>query len=649
MRPKRRYLKGNAGTEGPTSLLFFDSESWQPKPVPGTARREMSLRLWVAAYVRREGNTFRAPVYHRGTGPKEFWALVDRLSDWKRPLWAFAHNLGHDLTQLRFWDELESWRYTAGPVEREPDPDTGKPRRPWRGRLCLEGRPTFLVVRGRRGCLKLVDTGNYWPSKLATVGERFGLDKLPMPAWDAPESDWWDYCQRDVDVCRVAVTELLRFWLAEDCGTFQVTAPMCAMQHFRHTAPARSPDGRAVNIVLEDDSPARACERAAYMGGRIEPFYLGTHKGPVYYLDCNSLYPHVMARELYPRARTRRADGCTPARLLGYLHALGAVADVKIRTGPSEESYPVKSNGVQVHACGTFWTTLPGPELWRALENGHVAEVGECHLYSVAALFRGWADHWCERKQQAQAAGDQGQAELCKLIVNSLAGKFGQRGEWWVDAPERAPRKAWGVTFRTDLVRGTQVQYRYVAGHTQKKTPGKEPANAFPAISATVTSHAREYMRRAFSALPAGSLLYTATDSIVTTEDGYRALCEGGWVDETRTGAFRLEGVYGEVEICGPNWYRVDDWWTCSGMHGRATKGSDGAFYCEVWDHLPTLLHRNPDGRCGITTYKLRDLVPTQKNEPAGDGWRKPSRFSPDCEFSDRPPRLCPRVVVRES
>jgi hypothetical protein len=648
MRPRRRYLKGNAGTEGPTSLLFFDSESYEPEPVPGRPRREMTLRLWVAAYVRREGDTFREPIYHRGRTAKAFWDLVDRLSDWRRPLWAFAHNLGHDLTQLRFWDELETWRYTAGPVERPADPDTNRPRPPWRGRLCLEGRPTFLVVRGRRGTLKLVDTGNYWPTALARVGERAQLPKIQMPAWDAPDSEWDTYCQRDVDICRFAVCDLMGRWLKEDRGVFQMTAPSLAFHHFQHTCPVRAKDGQAVGIVLEDDSPARACERGAYMGGRIEPFFVGTHPGPIFHLDCNSLYPSVMRDELFPRARVRRLLETTPDRLAGFMEAYGAAADVRIATGPSSETYPVKCDGVQVHACGSFWTTLCGPELRRALAAGHVDRVGECHLYSMAPLFRDWCDRWLDRLARAKAAGDQGEAEFVKLVVTSLPGKFGQKGDWWVDAPERGPRKGWGLTWRLDPVRGISQQYRYVAGHVQKKLSGNEPPNAFPIIAAYVTSYARERMRDAFAILPPDSLLYTGTDSIITTQPGFSALDGAGLVHATEFGKYRQDGVYDEIEICGPNWYREDNRWIISGLHGRSYVAPDGRVLCDVWDHLPDLMQRNPDGRCGITTLELKGRKPTHKNEPGPNGFRVPKRFSGDDDFTDRPPRLRDRLVVRE-
>lgn len=639
MRPKVRYMQGNAGSEGPTSLLFFDTESHEPTITAAGTRRELRMRLWTACYVRREGDTFREPIYHHGKTAEAFWRLVDHYSDWRRPLWAFAHNIGFDLTQLDFWSQLEARRYTPGPIDRPPDPETGKPKKPWHGHMCLEGRPTYLIVRGRRGTVKLVDTGNYWPTKLEAVGERFGLEKLPMPAWSAPDADWLAYCRRDVDVCRVAVCELLRWWLAEDCGVFKLTAPALALTNFQHTCKVRAKNGEAVGIVLEDDSPARPMERAAYLGGRVEPFYLGPVNGPIHALDCNSLYLSCMAGELYPTKRLYRLVEPSPELLARRTTCLGAVADVQVNTGASDDTYPVRTPAGQVHACGRFWTTLCGPELRRALTAGHVERVGEAHLYRLAELFRGWAEDWYARKQAAKVRGDLGEYEFAKLIGLSLAGKFGQRGEWWVDAPERGPRHGWGRTVRCDDRDGSVVHYRYVGGHTQKKTPGTEPANAFPLISAYVTAYARERMRSAFRDLPPFALLYSATDSIVTTAAGYKALQQKGWVSEDKLGHFRLEGTHREAEICGPNHYRVGDRWTFSGWHGRAKRNAKGDWECEVWDHLGDLLGRNPRGVVGIQTVTLRELLSTQKNDPAGGGWRRPFRLTADHEFTDVPRR----------
>lgn len=637
MRPRKRYLKGNAGTEGPTSLLFFDSESWMKKTGPTHERTEGTLRLWVAQYVRRDGDRWRPPVTHRGHTAAEFWALVERLSSWRRPLWAFGHNLAWDLTQLDFWSELEKWRWTAGPVEREPNPDTGKPRAPWRGRLALASRPTFLVVRGSRGILKLVDTLNYWPTALSKIGDKLGVPKLPAPDFNGPEPPLWPYCERDVAVTRLAVIDLMDRWRAENCGVFQLTAPMLAMRNFQHTCHAKVPGRDAINIVLEDDSPARPLERASFLGGRIEPFYLGQLNGPIYHLDLTSLYPAVMKDELYPRCRKKCVTGIRPDRLRDFLYAFGGIARVKINTGPDADTYPVRRDGVQLHACGVFETVLCGPELRRALDHGHVELVGECHLYSVCDLFSQWAARWLDVKATARRQGDRGQEEFAKLILVSLAGKFAQRGDHWTDDPTRAPRKGWGRVYRKDCSSGTIMEWRYVAGHTQRRDREGEPGNAFPAISAFVTSNARERMRAIFGLMPARSLLYTATDSIICTRAGFDALTNHGLIDQEEAGKLRVIDVHASAEICGPNWYRLDERWVRSGLWGKARQLADGRWVCDVWDQMGVLTQAHPHGRCGFTTVELSRVFASEKNSPGESGWRVPMRLSPDESFSDRP------------
>ena len=139
-----------------------------------------------------------------------------------------------------------------------------------------------------------------------------------------------------------------------------------------------------------------------------------------------------------------------------------------------------------------------------------------------------------------------------------------------VDEPGRLSRPYWGLSHSFDARTGKRSQTRYIARTVQSKVKGTEPANAFPIISSYVTSYAREYMASVMRALPERSLLYTATDSLIVTQAGYDHLIASGMVDPEACGKFRLEGVYPEAEICGPNWYRKGDTWTISGLHGSA-------------------------------------------------------------------------------
>jgi DNA polymerase type B, organellar and viral len=645
MLPRVRYLKRNAGTEAPTALFFFDCETVYEPFRPGRSEEVHELRLWTACYVRREGTTYRDPVWHRGETAAEFWDLVEGYHDRKRPLWAFSHNVGVDLTWLKFWDELERGRWTAGPCARGVSRTTGLPLSPWRGRLCLESRPTFLVVRHRAGLLKIVDTVNFWAGSLAELGEKIGRPKWRIDFQKCTPDELYAYCQNDTDVIRHAVCELVAWWVKEDCGTFQFTAPMLAMTNWRHTCTQTAKGGETTSVRLEQDSPARKAERECGMGGWVEPFYLGYYREPVVHLDCNSLYPYLMLSGLFPRARVESHNGMNLSHLAGALEARGGVAGVLVDTRRSGATYPIVDDGTQVHATGNFFAWLAGPELARAVRSGHVTEVFEAHLYSVAPLFADWAATWLSRRAAARAAGDRSRGEFCNLILHALGGKWAQKGDVWVDCTDGPVRRGWGqsATFDHDKKRG--VRWRWVAGHTQRKIPGDEPVNAFPAIWAFLTAMGREFMKDLFARMPYRSVLYTNTDSIICTLAGFRWLKGAGLVHPTEPGKFKVLGRYPSCRINGPNWYRLGKKWTRGGFWGKAKRNRQGGYYADVWQNMGSLVNANPNGQVKVHRQELESLQATVKNDADTDGWRRPYRYTPVDGMCDPAPRRVPGVL----
>ena len=180
------------------------------------------------------------------------------------------------------------------------------------------------------------------------------------------------------------------------------------------------------------------------------------------------------------------------------------------------------------------------------------------------------------------------------------------------------------------------------------KVKGVEPPTAFPAIASYVTSYAREYMAGVYRALPERSLLYTATDSLLVTQAGYEALARLDLLDEEAMGKFRLEGVYPDAEICGPNWYKKGERWTCSGLHGSAHHEAGFGAVAELWDSLAERLTQKPLPYWDIRRVQLDKLVSSEKNAPGEDGWRRPYRLSPTDPWTDKPPRLIDPITSRE-
>lgn len=639
MRPKRFYMPRNAGTEAPSNLFFFDTESHWKGQKPSSGVTVHSLKIWCAIACRLEDGKVTRLEKRHGTTTREFWEFHESRQDKKRPLWTFAHNLGFDLTLTHFWKALEHGIFTVGPVERPPSKRTGKLRRPWTGRLCLEGRPTFAVVQGRKGRCRFVDTANFFPTRLESIGTKYGVEKLVIDFKNCTDDELVAYCYRDAEICQLAMCDLMSRWKREGCGVFQMTAASLSLTNWKHTCDVRTPDGDCLDVLMEPGHPAVALERRGYYGGRVEPFFLGETKGPIYHLDVNSLYPAMMGDNLFPRRHLRRVDGCTPRQLVRHMHGYGAVADVCLKS--QHDTYPCRPHGVQLHANGHFHTTLCGPELQRALHAGHVVSVGECWLYCMAPLFKNWVRTWFERKSHAQDKdhGNEADLEFTKLIMNSLSGKFGQRGEFWKDVPEERCLLPWGEwTVGRGLPRTTH-RFRGIAGKAQERVLGEEPAHSFPLISAYITAYAREYMRSLFKLCPEKSVYYTATDSVICNADAYQCLVDAHKVDAIGIGELKVKGVYKSLKVFGCNHYQLDEWVVHAGTVAKVHDCDDGGRAADIWQQLPSIIGRRPDGTVIVSHVEIRQFDPTPKGYKQPDGWVLPFRFTPDADFTDTAPK----------
>lgn len=639
MRPKHRYLGGNKGNEAPTSFLFFDSETSAQTTTGNPKDQDLSLRLWCAVYVRRDGKVWNRRQTYRGHTATEFWDVVRACSHKDRPLWAFAHNLGVDLTWLRFWqDQLEPGHYTIGPVERGFD-SNGRKRRPWKGRLCLEGRPTFAFTRNKTGVVKFIDTGNYWPTRLYDIGEAHGLPKGTMPTDVSDELALTLYCMRDCEVIEVAVKRLVDNWLAEKCGVFRPTAPGLAMQNFKHTMTKRAKAGECTAIVLNDERPSVDCERGAYYGGRIEPFYVGPINEPVYLFDCVSQYPAQMREHPFPVAWVETLTNPKVSDVARRLPVYGAVA--RVRIDARGNTYPVRTFGHQLHATGQFLTYLCGPELVRAVRSGDVKEVLEAHFYTVDYIFRDWVDTWWNRRLKAMRGGPKavGELELTKLILNSLSGKFGQKGMGWFDRHGEVAPDAWCRWVAPDRESGQMARWRSVGWNVQCRLPSFEPAEAFPAIAAFITSHARESMRDIFAKLPMNSLYYSATDSLLVNRDGFDALMATGLVDDERLGGFAFKRFARSAQVNGPNWWSMGRHVVRAGLHAKATRDTNGVWKTVLWHQLATILSARPDGIVRLREVTLDPPRTNQKGDVHPTGWVFPKSFWEGQGIGSSPPK----------
>lgn len=638
-RPPVRFLGRNHGTEVPSNLLFFDTESFEPIVSEDGNVKRLTLRMWCATAVRFDGDKVSRVEKATGSTPQEFAAFADNRCQREKPLWAFAHNANFDLTLLDFWAALEAgyWRHACGPEDGSPHGQHRK--KAFRGRLCMEDRPFFLYLMGRKGPVRFIDSANYYPTALEAVGKSFGVDKMAMPDWGDSDAVWRAYCERDVLVLQTAIINLLRMWKREDCGVFRATAPGLALQNFKHTCDLTTPTGDKIDLVIEPGHAATALERQGYMGGRVEAFYTGPVKQDVWLLDVNSLYPAMMQSQLFPRKRLKTMQAPSVDKLARHMIGYDCLAAVRLKT--RIDTYPLRHHGVQYHCNGEFDAVLCGPELRRALRSDHVVSCSEAVVYCMAPIFRSWVDRWFQRKLDAINKGDagKGELELVKMILNSLSAKWAQKGEFWETHHTRPPCDEWGTYPQFDADRGELRIFRNVAQVWQEYVTGQEPEHSFPAISAFVTSYSREYMRDLIVECPPESVYYIGTDCLLVNLMGYEALKRLGWLHETNIGLLKVKGVYKDAEVFGTNHYRVGDKVIRSGQHAKAVWVKGRGWVYESWQGARGTIAQRPDASIAIHKVTLKKERTSPKGKRKPDGWHEPFRLSIDSDFTDQIPK----------
>ncbi|GAI75079.1 unnamed protein product, partial [marine sediment metagenome] len=272
------------------------------------------------------------------------------------------------------------------------------------------------------GSIVFLDSMNWFVESLAKTGERIGLKKLPIDFDTCSDIELSKYCRRDVEIELENFRRFMRFLYSNTvsrlCYTRGSTAMAAYLFGFYKT-----------KIYIHNNQEAIDLEREAYKGGRTECFYLGDLNDENYYIvDVNSLYPAVMRDNVYPVKYVEIAHKVKENDLRHRLESQMAVAKVLIET--DEPAYAVRRDRT-IFPVGCFWAYLTTPELKYALDRGHIKEIKEAVFYEQGDIFSGYVDRFYSLRRQFAKEGNAEYVELCKKLLNSLYGKFGQKGDVW--------------------------------------------------------------------------------------------------------------------------------------------------------------------------------------------------------------------------
>lgn len=434
--------------------------------------------------------------------------------------WVYAHNLQYDLPIL------EGERFPQGEL------------------LFTRDRLLWAKYRQGKRVGRFFDSGNLFPRhSVSAIGEMVGYPKDDLPVeilrdlargrklhsfQPGTREIIRHYCMRDAEIVYFGVFMLQELSLALG-GQLMPTISGISMDLFR-----RKYHKYPWPVVGPETN--KLC-RPAFYGGRVENFVLGQVEGANMY-DITSLYPFVQSRVSYPHPNHLRLD-IAPGlngpfwRGEGVLYAQVRIPDTFVPTLPYRYNkrlfFPVGS------MRGT-WTIL---ELKRALAWGAVLERIEWVLWSpvvfnpfqdfVSDLFS-MRSYYLERKE--------GQANLVKLILNSLYGRWGLN-------PHGGLYQMVNLENEMDLEKMGGYTTHNLYGHLVAFGPlevKRQPDYVNVMIAAQVASAARLYLLDEL--IHQGEdLLYCDTDSILTRGEIQTSPGLGGWRVEMQNGRADMIGL----------------------------------------------------------------------------------------------------------
>lgn len=383
---------------------------------------------------------------------------------------------------------------------------------------------------------------------------------------------------------------------------------------------------RRLEPIAHHSAIVHRAEDAAWYGGHIELFKSGIVSGPVHILDVTSAYPAVMRDQLFPVEYLHSTSTCTPDELSVLIRDHGAAAVVRIRS--EIETYPVRHRGYVVLATGDYWTVLCGPELARAVESGHVADVAEVYLYRLGRPFVKVTEQLMRYRSKSSRLPIEIRKEAYKRLATALYGKFGQKERYWELVPGRVAPQPWHTWSESEVDTGRTTLYRSIGTQVQRELRGDWTAWACPIVCAYTTAYLREQMRRYIEVAGYRQTYFRAIDCIHVSEKGFQRLKKEGKIGRGRPGELTEKKTAQECRYYSHSWWEIDDDRYCPGVPPEAYGTTDGGYLVEYWPSGDRILAEGPEGPIRTTSRVIYPQGLYHGGIVGPDSWITPLRLS---------------------
>jgi len=230
-----------------------------------------------------------------------------------------------------------------------------------------------------------------------------------------------------------------------------------------------------------------------------------------------------------------------------------------------ESRYPVRQDGQIVYPHGSVQTTLAGPELRTARDEGRIARIDCAAFYTTAPILSDFYRDGLAGLAGARARGETILEQYLKRMMNALVGKLAEPGRRWVPCPYVYHDEKY-IEFSIVGHDGRITHYRNIGFNTMRLEEHGESYWSMPSIAGWITSAARVRLWRYIETAGRQNVWYVDTDSIICGQAGYDRLLRAGAIRDGEAGHLRLIGQHSSGTIYGTRHYQLDNTVSCAGI-----------------------------------------------------------------------------------
>lgn len=561
------FLSRNEKTIMPIHIICFDTET-------EIQEGKQVLKLGWAFYCKLENGKITRENKFFFTDKKEFWNFLKKYSLRNSKVYIFAHNTQFDFMIVGGSLELQKHNFYID----NSFIDNGN------FIMSIREKGKFNSKNHYTGTTYLfLDTMNYVKRSLKSLGEMINLNKFDIDFDTCSFQELKEYCYRDVEITQKFILTWIDFLKSNDLGNFKNTLASQSFSTYRHKF-------MKYDIGIHNIANAINLERNSYRGGRNEVFKFG--KDFAYIYDVNSMYPYVMANNLYPSKIIGFYKNGNVGSISKALNKnFGIIADVDIKT--TENVIGVKDERL-FFPIGSFRVSITEPEIRYLLDNGHkILKVHNYAIYEMQPIFKDFIEFFYTERLKARNENNLIKSEMFKILMNSLYGKFGQKVNNWLDIGEYNLDKE---NDRIEQIYNFETKkytiLKYFGGKIFKNDGYIEGFNSFVAIPSYVTSYSRIYLYQLMKVAGLENVLYCDTDSLFLNSEGHKNIKDTPFVDDKKLGCLKLEKK-GNVNIFGCKDYNFNKERKTKGVTKNAKVLDKNKFEYTQFTKLRTALRKN--------------------------------------------------------